>query len=105
MFLHPPSDEQPDTDPENAKDLCAVTEVEPDEGADNDSQRRNERRKQCLLLRPELVVDQRGGIDADECDECPKVQKLRPLLVAKQEGSNQCNRTYNKNVIPRHVMP
>ena len=76
----------------------------PDEGADQDSQSRDEERERDFLLRTELVVDQSGGVDADERDECAKVEKFGTLLISEKEGSRQSNRADDQNVVSRHMM-
>src|ERR1700734_2041398 len=76
----------------------------PDEGADQDSQSRDEERERDLLLRTELVVDQSGGVDADERDECAKVEEFGTLLISEKEGSGQGNRADDQNVVSRHMM-
>ncbi len=104
LLPHEPRHDQADADPEGAEDLGAVAEVNPDEAADQNSQRGDEERKRDFLLRAELVVDQSGEIDAHEGDERAKVEQFGSLLVAKQEGARHGDRTDDQNVIARNMV-
>jgi len=73
-FLHEPCNNQSDANPKDTEDLGVMAEVYPDEGADQDSQSRDEEGECYLLLRTELVVDQSSGVDADKRNECTKVE-------------------------------
>jgi hypothetical protein len=54
---HRPCHNQTHADPKDTEDLSIAAQVYPDEGADQDPQRRDEERKRNLLLRTKLVVN------------------------------------------------
>jgi len=81
-----------------------MAEVNPDEGADKNSQCRDKERKCHLLLRAELVVDQSRGIDAHERDESSEVKQFGSLLIAEQKATRYSNRSDDQHVIPRNTV-
>ena len=72
--FHVPRQDHADADPEHAKDLSIVAEMDPDKGTDHNSQSWDEERERDLFLRTKFVVHQRGRVNADKRDECSKVQ-------------------------------
>src|SRR6202012_4807987 len=49
-------------------------------------------------------MNQSGCIHAYECNECSKVEQLRPLLVGKQESSSESSATHQQHIVARNVM-
>ncbi len=88
-FAHDEVEEEADDDPGGAEELGVEVEVEPDEGADDDAAKRREEGEGDFFLRAEFVVEEGGGVDADEGDEGSEVEELGALLEAHEEGAEE----------------